>query len=329
MHKKTMCSAFWNHTNIRSGNKVYPCCRFKFPILEFDGDLESILMSNAYAKLRDDAQTGKEISGCEKCYLEESLGGKSLRQDFNEQYSTDEIKLKFLEIGFDNICNLTCDGCFDQFSSSWARKNNPLTTEKKLVIFDTVPIEKIPHTIDKIIFLGGEPLMTTRPLKFLKKIEDLSKLSLVFYTNGTFLLKSNLIDILKKARQVHFVVSIDGVDELNNRVRSGSCWTDILKFLNQIHELNFGKSIHSVIHKNNWHGFTALANFVEYQRTNWSVGLLTYPQDLSISQITKKDKSKLLKILDDTRIPNHKFIKEFLTDEKHSQYRKIYKLESV
>jgi len=328
MNNKTVCSAFWNHTNIRSGNKVFPCCRFKFHISNFDGNLESILQSDAYEKLRSDSKNGLEIAGCEKCYLEESLGKKSLRQEFNDQYSTEKINLKFLEIGFDNICNLTCDGCFDEFSSAWAKKNNP-SAAKDQIILDTVPIKNVPSTINKIIFLGGEPLMTNRPLKFLKKIKDLSNVSLIFYTNGTFLLKQDLINVLERAKETKFIISIDGVGKLNDRVRSGSCWQEILKFLNQISSLNFKKSIHSVIHKNNWQGFVDLANFIEDQNVEWSVGLLTYPQDLSIDTLSKDDKSKLFEILNDQRIPNSKFIKEFLINEKHNRYRKIYKLEAV
>ena len=37
------CSALYNHTNIRNGNRIYPCCRFKKQLLTFDDDVENIL----------------------------------------------------------------------------------------------------------------------------------------------------------------------------------------------------------------------------------------------------------------------------------------------
>lgn len=324
---KTICSAFWNHTNIRGGDRVFPCCRFKQPIQKFDGNVGAVLHSDEYAKLRHDSTKGIAIAECQKCYMEEELGKKSLRQEFNEQYTTDQIELKFLEIGFDNICNLTCDGCWVEFSSAWGHKINP-TLPKKMHVLDTTEIKEIPNSIEKVIFLGGEPLMTNRHVTFLNKVNDLSKLSVIYYTNGTFLLKPNEIEILDQTKQTHFIVSIDGVGDLNDRVRSGSNWTDILAFLQQLRELNFKISIHSVIHLNNWHGFLKLSEFIKIEKLEWTVGLLTYPADLSIINLSSGEKQELKIILEKCEIPNKNFILEYLEHENRSN-RKIYKLEQI
>ena len=58
------CSAFWNHTNIRSGNRVYPCCRFKHSVATFDGDIDNVLHSTAYQDLREQSAKGQFIKGC-------------------------------------------------------------------------------------------------------------------------------------------------------------------------------------------------------------------------------------------------------------------------
>ena len=47
------CSAFWNHTNIRSGNRIYPCCRFKTSIGQFDGDIGNVLHIPEYKRIRE------------------------------------------------------------------------------------------------------------------------------------------------------------------------------------------------------------------------------------------------------------------------------------
>jgi sulfatase maturation enzyme AslB (radical SAM superfamily) len=259
--------------------------------------------------------------------MEEDLGKKSLRQEFNEQYGTDTIELKFLEIGFDNICNLTCDGCWVEFSSAWGHKTNP-DVPKKLHVMDTTEITQIPDSIERVIFLGGEPLMTNRHITFLNKIQDLTAVSVMYYTNGTFLLKPNEIQTLKQTKQTHFVVSIDGVGELNDRVRSGSNWTDILAFLQQLRSLDFKISIHSVMHLNNWHGFAELSEFINAQKLDWTVGLLTYPADLSIINLSAEDKQQLISQLKKYEIPNKNFILEYLEHENRSD-RKVYKLEQV
>ena len=89
------CSALYNHTNIRSDNRIFPCCRFKRPIAKFNGDVDQILTSLEYDELRKRFEKEK-ISECSKCWDEENNGIKSLREEFNEQYTCDEIKLREL-----------------------------------------------------------------------------------------------------------------------------------------------------------------------------------------------------------------------------------------
>ena len=87
-----------------------------YPIFQkFDGDVNGVLASNEYNELREKFKTQKLVE-CSKCWEEEDNGVKSLREEFNEQYDCDEIKLRHLEIGFDNICNLKCDPCWEEWS---------------------------------------------------------------------------------------------------------------------------------------------------------------------------------------------------------------------
>lgn len=308
----TKCAAFWNHTNIRSGDRVFPCCRFKNPVQNFDGDVSKILFSEEYDDLRQKSLEGTKIKECSKCYLEEKLGKKSLRQEFNSEYGTDTISLRYLEIGFDNICNLSCDGCWGEWSSTWAKKEG-----KTVPIVSTTSFVNIPDSIEKIVFLGGEPLMTNRHIRFVKDLQELEKVSVVYYTNGTFLLKESDIEILKKMRHVKFIVSIDGVGVLNDNVRSGSAWNQILDFIEQITNLNFEFSIHSVLHKNNWFGFEELKKFIDDKNVRWTVGLLTYPEHLSIKHLSDIDKVRLSDIIEHNQIPNQEFILNYIKNENN------------
>jgi sulfatase maturation enzyme AslB (radical SAM superfamily) len=301
----TKCAAFWHHTNIRNDNKIFPCCRFKTPIAEFTGDVVNILNSKEYQAIREQSLSGVPIAGCEKCYYEERLGKPSMREQFNKDYNTDEVSLDFLEIGLDNICNLTCDGCWDEFSSSWAKKNNPAV----IPIRSSHEIKNLPDSINKVVFLGGEPLMTTRHIKLLKMV-DRSKLDVTYNTNGTFLLDNNTIDLLKDCARVKFILSIDGYGDLNEQVRSGSKWKDIVAFIDQITSLEFNLVIHTVIHKNNWHGLPELANFIHRCHFVWTTNILTYPKHLDIVNID--DKTKIVNLINTINIPNKEYILKHL-----------------
>ena len=301
---ETKCAAFWNHTNIRNDNNIFPCCRYKEPVTKFTGNVIEILNTEEYQKLREDSINGVENPNCQKCYYEESLGKHSLRQQFNEQYDTDTVSLKFLEVGLDNICNLTCDGCWSEFSSSWAKKNN-----EEVIVRTSREITELPKSVNKILFLGGEPLMTTRHIRILK-ISNRSDLNVTYNTNGTFLLDKETIDLLNECKHVKFILSIDGYGKLNEKVRSGSRWEDIIAFINQISQLGFELVVHSVIHKNNWQGIEELESFVKRCHLPWTTNILTYPKHLDIATI--ENKTAIINTINNSDIPNKQYILEHL-----------------
>jgi MoaA/NifB/PqqE/SkfB family radical SAM enzyme len=305
---ETFCSAFWNHTNIRGGNRVFPCCRYKTPVQTFDGDLGKVLHSKEYESLRSDSLNGIKNSNCEKCYYEESLGKKSTRQWFNENYSGKVVELNYLEVGFDNICNLACDGCWEEWSSSWWVKKNP---EGKVIegILSTSEFVNIPKTIEKIVFLGGEPLITNRHRKFLQSFSDLSHLTVEYFTNGMFDLTEEDHKLLGKCRSVKFTVSVDGYRELNEKVRTGSEWNRVEQFITN---LEYEKVVHTTIHRNNWHGLPEISNWIDLNNYMWTTNVLTYPKHLDIINLTDIEKQKLLRILELHDIPNTEYIKSHI-----------------
>lgn len=304
---ETKCAAFWKHVNIRNDNNVFACCRYKTPVKKFTENVVDILNSAEYQKIRNDSLEGLYNPNCQKCYYEESLGKKSLRQQFNDEYGCDQIELKFLEVGLDNICNLTCDGCWDEFSSSWAKKNN-----SSIIVRSSKEISELPSSVNKVLFLGGEPLMTLRHLRILRAA-DRSNLDVTYNTNGTFLLDNDTIELLNECKRVKFIVSIDGYKELNEKVRSGSRWESILNFIEQIKQLNYQLTIHTVVHKNNWHGLLELEQFIKDNLLDWTSNILTYPKHLDINQV--ENKNRVIEIISKSSIPNKEYILKHLLCE--------------
>jgi sulfatase maturation enzyme AslB (radical SAM superfamily) len=301
------CAAFWKHTNLRNNNNIFPCCRFKRPVGIFNGNVSEILHSDAYKKLR--ATDVSTIPECSKCMYEEENGKKSLRQKFNEKYDTETIGIEFLEVGLDNICNLTCDGCWAEFSSSWSEKQFP-DKPRSYHIRTSKDIEELPDTLNKILFLGGEPLMTKRHYKILQKIKTPSKVEVTYNTNGTFLLDNATLELLHKFKKVNFILSIDGYGKLNDKVRSGSKWSEILLFIDQIKQTSFNLSVNSVLHLNNWHGFLDLEKFINDIDVEWEVNILTYPKHLDIANY--ENKQEVLDLIEQTNIPNKEYVTNHL-----------------
>tara|TARA_B100000900_G_scaffold276331_1_gene236204 strand:+ start:2789 stop:3709 length:921 start_codon:yes stop_codon:yes gene_type:complete len=304
------CAALYSHTNIRGGNRVFPCCRYKNPIQVFDGDIENVLHSKEYNDLRNNFSI--DNPNCAKCKHEEELGVLSLRQKFNNTYQSSHPELRYLEVGFDNICDLACDGCWEEWSSSWWAKKNP-SLPKKRGITSTKEFTNIPNTVDKVVFLGGEPLMTNRHRKFLQSLEKLDNLEVEYFTNGMHKLLEEDYDLLSKCKRVHFTISIDGVGTLNETVRNGSIWSRVVKTLDEIAD-TFDYTIHTTLHKNNWQGLIEMYNFTR-KYANWTINLLTFPKELDIIKLEQCDKEQLIKILKTYDIPNRQYIKAHLQGE--------------
>lgn len=307
---KTICAAFWKHFNVRSGDDIYPCCRYKTPVAKFDGDLEKVLHLPVFEKLRQDSLNGIYNPNCQKCY--DSVHPQLNPQEFfNSKYQRDSVSLEFLEIGFDNICNLTCDGCSGVSSSAWADIENPVK-EKKINIRSTSEITKIPDTVRKILFLGGEPLMTNRHKTLLKKVTHKALVRVIYNTNGTFLLDDETIDLLRQFEHAKFVLSIDGYGQLNDRVRSGSSWPDILEFIDQIRDLDFELEIHTVVHANNYFGMLELETFIKSLGLPQRVQLLTRPSKLDIRYLEESKKTQFIKDLENSNSDVARIILSFI-----------------
>jgi sulfatase maturation enzyme AslB (radical SAM superfamily) len=276
--------------------------------MHFDGNVGKIMYSYMYNKLRADMEDDW-LPGCGKCKHEEELGVESLRQRFNSRYQMSKPTLDYLEVGFDNICDLTCDGCWEEWSSSWWAKKNPHLPPKQ-GITSTEEFTHIPDTIKRVVFLGGEPLMTNRHRRFLQTFDNLENLSVEYFTNGMHKLQEEDYQVLSKCKSVHFTISIDGAGVLNEQVRSGSVWSRVVKTLDEIADV-FDYTIHTVVHKNNWQGLPELAEFAKNYK-KWTTNVLTFPKELDIITLEQCDKTELEKILDTYDIPNRQYIKAHL-----------------
>jgi MoaA/NifB/PqqE/SkfB family radical SAM enzyme len=313
------CSAFWNYVNVRPGDRVYPCCRFKKPVATFKGDLEQIINGPEYIELRERSEAGEFIPECQKCYNEEALGHESLRQRLNKQYTTDTPAIKFLEIGMDNLCNLVCDGCNSEFSSSWIIKEKELygkPLNKKLGISE---VTNIPNSVEKILFLGGEPLITDKHLSVLELHNNPSNCNVIYNTNCSYIPTDKCKEKWDNFNSVHFILSIDGVAEINEKVRGGSVWQDTLNFIEYCTINNYTFEFNTVLHRNNWFDLSNLINFMEEYNRDWYINLLTYPKHLAIDTLSTTELHNFLQKAEFLTFPNKTYILNYVKDAINKQ----------
>lgn len=313
------CSAFWNYVNVRPGNRVYPCCRFKQSAAEFDGDLEQIINGPEYEELRRKSLAGEHIPECQKCYDEEALGHESLRIRLNKEYTIETPQVKFLEIGIDNLCNLVCDGCNSEFSTSWMAKEKLIygaPLNKKLTIDE---VTNVPNSVEKILFLGGEPLITDKHLDILELHPKPEDCLVIYNTNASFIPSEQCEYTWNKFKKVHFIISIDGVGEVNERVRGGSKWQDTLDFIDYCYGNEYDFEVNTVLHYNNWFDLENLVNFMSKLDKKWYINLLTYPTNLALDKQSIENLQEFLTMAKQLEFPNKTYILNYVEQAINKQ----------
>lgn len=151
------CQAKWSHNalNLQVG-KTSNCCKVE-PVSFTEEDFDNFHNLPIYLSERQQMIDGKRPGrGCELCWEIEDAGGESYRQFHNklldqipQELYTDPTSLSViptvLTIGFNNVCNLKCLYCGDQFSSQIYTENRKFGSFNKDGVQIKNVLEEIPE----------------------------------------------------------------------------------------------------------------------------------------------------------------------------------------
>jgi hypothetical protein len=152
---------------------------------------------------------------CGICSNEEKYGARSRRQAVNQFHKDNQLlldKIQSIGLRYGTLCNSKCIICSHVRSSGWINDSielgvdvNPkfLFKKNKMPGVDFLFTQFDLSDLKYVEFHGGEPLMQTYPLEFLKKIKNLKQLVVKFNTNLTVLPSQQLQEILKKCKPLH------------------------------------------------------------------------------------------------------------------------------
>jgi sulfatase maturation enzyme AslB (radical SAM superfamily) len=182
-------------------------------------------------------------------------------QQLREDY-TMPFEFPTMEIKLNNLCNLKCRMCNPLDSTNWKdwdevkpfyeKENNYLVpTVAKLVKtpgqyigpFDDTDhwwssFEKLLPYFRRVEFAGGEPLMDPQHYKILDMLKPYAKnIEIKYATNGTTLGISKgrtIHDYWPYFKSVAVNVSIDGIHDVYNYIRTNSNFTEVEKNIKEI-----------------------------------------------------------------------------------------------
>lgn len=239
------------------------------------------------SKIRSFMEKWKRHPSCMECYSLEDNWVISVRQKFNDNFwskiikpSNDlEDKMRYLEISFSNTCNLACRMCKSKVSTG------RMELDKKLWFFVYKPVH-LPqdaldyiYNLDNIAYLkhieiiGWEPMLEKEHFKFLVfLIESWMSSGITLWYNSNLMTLpeiniknfNNIFDIWKRFKNVKLRVSLDWYKEVNDYIRIGSKWDNIISniFKVQRHS-NIDISISPTIQVDNILNIPSLLLFIE------------------------------------------------------------------
>lgn len=260
------------HTLVLPNGDITLCCnsevRAGMPTVADEG-LENILNNSLHVEIRKQMLAGEQPDICRRCWDNEKIGIKSYRQQQNFTYlkyfprilttkknGIMDGGVKYLDVRFNNTCNLQCVMCSSSYSSAW------VDDEKKLIhlindaqlkseisyrtdhydkeSFKWAKDEKILETIvknayslERIHFAGGEPLLAKQHTILLKELVNLklaAKLFLSYNTNGEYI-DQTVLDLWSNFKRVKVFYSLDHIEDKNEYIRYPSKWqTNVEKF---------------------------------------------------------------------------------------------------
>jgi sulfatase maturation enzyme AslB (radical SAM superfamily) len=323
---KTFCLYPWIHLLEEYGN-VYLCSKGGLgtevkklkDITDWQTDLD-------FVEVRRKMLAGEPNEKCHQCYHEQELGFTSTRVHESLDWgvklnikSLEDLKKFELPVYYEvrpgNKCNLQCRMCTPDNSDlidneykqiDFLPSEIPRDRPRVWGNYDHIDIENLlPEA--RIYSTGGEPTIIPAFYEFLEKCVRLGRtdLDITFNTNAKKV-SNKLINLLQKFKNVNFSISIDGYGKVNEYIRWGSEWEQMMINLHRIKDAGFFVSLEaipSIWNITNLHLLYEFAD-VEFpnstmflQQTYWhnsTITIYNHPNpELVIDSMTRIKKTKM------------------------------------
>lgn len=230
------CAAHTHNLEVDQNGDARPCCIFRGTW----GNIQHLARLQE-TKKKFIESFNETVPECLTCWMHESTGFTSKRQEFNRLVYDNQQEEKILEIKFSNLCNLACTTCGPFASSTWGSKLKVVEIENR---FNKHGQHRIDYYLDlikrlgytKLTLIGGEPTMDPHCYMLLDQLVELDKASgihLSVITNG-----QDIEDFINKYagkfRTLQINLSIDGMGQVYEYMRFPGTWINMLKTMSHL-----------------------------------------------------------------------------------------------
>ena len=326
----TFCMLPWIHIHGYPDGKAYPCCLadYNHPVGSLkENTMEEVWRDKPMQQMRENMLADKPCVECTKCYEQEKTGFFSMRNSSNQTFghhiketlTSDELKIRYYDIRFSNLCNFSCRSCGDIFSSNWTKeykeygwlpKDHPNVTYAGRFKTD-IWEQTLPHVpyFQEVYFAGGEPLMMQEHWDLLDELikQGRTDVKLVYNTNfsETVFKGRDVFEIWKEFDEVSVGASLDASYARGELMRKGTKWNQTVanreRMLKVCPDVDFYISSTLSI-MNSYHIPDFHKEWIELgllKPMDWNINILQGPEYYRIDVLPEVMKQEVLKIYND------------------------------
>ena len=206
-------------------------------------------------------------------------------------FAPGNFDLQTADIRWSNLCNFACIYCSPQFSSKWASEegvNTPTPDNTQKEKFKEYILERA-STLKHVYLAGGEPLLMKENLELLDAIDP--NVNLRINTNLSKV-DTQVFERICKFKNVHWIVSVETIEEEFEYIRHGGRWADFvdnLKIINSLgHKVTFNM-LHFLLNYSSLFGCVDYLLENGYHPNSFVIGPLTGPSFLDIRHLPQSE----------------------------------------
>jgi MoaA/NifB/PqqE/SkfB family radical SAM enzyme len=199
-------------------------------------------------------------------------------------------ELKTIDVRWTNLCNFGCVYCTPKFSSRLAAELDVTIdiptvqqqTQFKEYIFDNVA------NLKQVYLAGGEPLLMKENLELLELLKQKNpKVNLRINTNLSKT-DTQVFDMACGFDNVHWIVSLESIEQEFEYIRYGGRWADFLenlKFIQSLgHKISFNM-LHFLLNYQSVFGCVDYLSKLGFHNNSFIIGSLLTPEFLNIRHL--------------------------------------------
>lgn len=293
----------WTGLMYNFDGNVKNCIRSSSPIGNIqDTNINNILLGNTNVNRQNRIISETPVPSCHGCYdLEQGKRGfdhisdrvfyiRELKHVSTDMYRTGNFDLKTVDARWTNLCNFACVYCSPEFSSRWAdelaveqdRPTDIAYANFKQYVFDHA------SELQHVYLAGGEPLLMKENLELLELLQRVNPDVNLRINSNLSKTNTQVFDRVCEFKNVHWIVSIESVEQRFEYIRYGSTWQDFVDNLSTINQLGHKISFNMLYFLLNYLDVFDCLRWLQHQgfhNNSFVLGALTGPTHLDVRHL--------------------------------------------